>query len=57
MTCPFTDYAKIEKQNNISVNVFGYGDETEYHTIFPNKTLIKMLIYYYYWILKVFVMF
>ena len=25
------EYAKIEKQNNISINVFGYGNEKPYH--------------------------
>ena len=43
------DYAKIEKQNNICMNVFGYKDKTPYYIfILINKLLKSMLNYYYY---------
>ena len=48
------DYVKIEKQINISINVFGCEDEKLYR-IYSSKQILKknMLIYYYYQILKV----
>ena len=47
-------YAKIEKQNNICINICGYEDETPYHIIFifQNNLLRNILIYYHYPILK-----
>ena len=32
------DYAEIEKQNNISINVFSYEDETPYYGYTSQKT-------------------
>ena len=38
------DYAKKEKQNNISFSVFGYEDKTAYH-IYTSKHHVKKHIY------------
>ena len=35
------EYAKIEKQNNISINVSGYTDETPYHIHALKQTFEK----------------
>ena len=35
-----TDYAKIENQNNISIDVFGYEDETPYR-IYTSKHIFE----------------
>ena len=50
------DYAKIEKQNNISNSVFGYEDRTSYR-IYTSKQTFKRHIDYYHRILNIFIMF
>ena len=37
------DYAKIEKQNNISVNVFGYQDKTPYCIYTSKKAYVDLM--------------
>ena len=42
-------FAKIEKQDNISISVFGYENKTQYHIYTSKKIFLKcMLIYGYY---------
>ena len=57
--CPVhkKDYPKVEKQNNISVNVFGYEDETSYHIYTSKQTFGNMLMHCYHQILKMIIMF
>ena len=50
------DYPKIEKQNNISINVFGCEDETPYRIYASKQTFEKHAIDHYYRILKILVM-
>ena len=35
-------YVKIQKQNNTSINVFGYEDETPYHIYTSKQTFEKI---------------
>ena len=37
------DYAKIEKQNHVSINVFGYENETPYHIYTSKQTFGKQV--------------
>ena len=37
------DYAKIEKQNHIFINVFGYEDETPHHIYTSKQTFGKQV--------------
>ena len=47
------EYAKIEKQNSISISMFGYEDKTPCHINTSNKFLRGMLTYYSKRILKI----
>ena len=51
------DYSKIKKkQNNISINVFGFEDESPFRT-YTSKVFKNFLIYYYHKFLKIPIMF
>ena len=51
------DYAKIEKENNISISVFGHENKTSYHVSILKQTFESILICYYHQILKTFIIF
>ena len=46
------DNAKIEKQNNISTNIFPYEEDTPYRFIRQSKLLKNVLICYCYQVIK-----
>ena len=46
-------YAKIEKQNNIYISVFGYEGKTTNRIYTSKYYILSYLMYYYYQILRV----